>query len=79
MVGEPVYAESLRQVMVRRRRGWLLRCRRCQFGDLFLDVAECELQLIDRSAKLFRGGTILLTQHARETQLQLLMQQRQFL
>ena len=31
-----------------------------QFGDLFLDVSERQLELVDRSAELFRRGAILL-------------------
>lgn len=56
----------------------LVEWRRLQFGNLRLNVVEGQLELVDRGAELFRRRAELLSQHAHETKLQLLMQQSQF-
>jgi hypothetical protein len=61
------------------RRRWLFRLRRHHLGDLLLDVAECEFQLIDGGAQFLGRSTVLLAQQASEAQLQLFVQQRQLL
>jgi hypothetical protein len=38
-------------------RGGLLRLRRRGFGDLLLEIAQDQFQLLDCRAKLLRGGT----------------------
>ena len=49
--------------------------RRRRLRDLFFEIAEQKLQLIDCAAQLLRGGAEPLAQQPRQTQLQLLVTQ----
>ena len=53
----------------------LFRLGRRRLGDLLFEVAEQQLQLLDRGAQLLRGGAEPLAQQLRQAQLQLLVAQ----